>query len=236
MNMSVTSVLFDLDGTLVDPAGAITSGIRHALVAHGLSDPGEARVETLVGPPLQVGLRTIEGVTDENIDSIIATYRARYEEVGMDESRIYPGIVALLEALRSENIYVAVTTAKPVDIARLLLDRKGLTEHLDAIHGNAGEHGAMGSSKTHIVAEALSHANLDAKSSVVVGDRYYDLDAARDNSVASIGVAWGFAQGDELSKADRQVDNVKELAQALLGERAASSIEIEASVMQEGAE
>lgn len=235
MNMSVTSVLFDLDGTLVDPAGAITSGIRHALVAHSLPDPGEARVEALVGPPLQVGLRTLDGVTDENIDSIIATYRARYEEVGMDDSLIYPGIVSLLEALRQENIYVAVTTAKPVNIARLLLERKGLTEHLDAIHGNADEHGSTGSSKTHIVAEALSHGDLEASSSVVVGDRYYDLDAARDNSVASIGVAWGFAQGDELASADLQVENVSELAKAILGEQMARSFEIEASVMQEGA-
>jgi len=235
VNMSVTSVLFDLDGTLVDPAGAITSGIRHALVAHGLSDPGEARVEALVGPPLQVGLRTLAGVTDENIESIIGSYRSRYEEVGMDESKVYPGILPLLEALRRKNIYVAVTTAKPVNIARLLLDRKGLTEHLDAIHGNAGEHGTMGSSKTHIVAEALSHAELDANSCVVVGDRYYDLDAARENSVASIGVAWGFAQGDELTQADQKVQTVRELAQVLLGDEFARSLEVEVNVMQEGA-
>jgi len=235
VNMSVTSALFDLDGTLVDPAGAITSGIRHALVAHGLADPGESRVEALVGPPLQVGLRTIEGVTDTNIDQIIATYRTRYEEVGMDESKVYPGIIELLQALRRANIYVAVTTAKPVNIARLLLDRKGLTEHLDAIHGNDGEHGAMGSSKTHIVAAALKDAELDASSSVVIGDRYYDVDAARENSVSSIGVAWGFAQGDELSHADLLVDTTQQLAVALLGEQAAKSLELEPNVMQEGA-
>lgn len=236
MNMSVTSALFDLDGTLVDPAGAITSGIRHALVAHGLADPGEAQVEALVGPPLQVGLRTISGVTDENIEKIIATYRTRYEEVGMDESKVYPGIIELLQALRRANVYVAVTTAKPVNIARMLLDRKGLTEHLDAIHGNEGEHGAMGSSKAHIVAAALKDADLDASSSVVIGDRYYDVDAARENSVKSIGVSWGFAQGDELSDADLVVDSVTELAAALLGEQAAEIFETEASVVQKGAE
>ena len=235
MNMSVTSALFDLDGTLVDPAGAITSGIRHALVAHGLADPGEAQVEALVGPPLQVGLRTIDGVTDENIEKIIATYRSRYEEVGMDESKIYPGIIQLLQALRRANIYVAVTTAKPVNIARMLLDRKGLTEHLDAIHGNDSEHGEMGSSKTHIVAAALKDADLDASSSVVIGDRYYDVDAARENSVASIGVSWGFAQDNELSHADLLVDTTGQLAVALLGEQIAQTLESENNGVQEGA-
>ncbi|MGH3651619.1 HAD hydrolase-like protein [Glutamicibacter sp.] len=233
--MSVTSVLFDLDGTLVDPAGAITSGIRHAVTSHGLADPGEARVEALVGPPLQIGLRTLDGVTDENIDSIIAAYRARYAEVGMAESVIYPGIAALLDALRSAGIYVAVTTAKPINIARQLIARKGLDEHLDAIHGNADEHGSMGSSKTHIVAEALKHGQLDPASSVVVGDRYYDWDAARENSVASVGVAWGFAQDDELQQAGTTVATTRDLAALLLGAQLANTLNLDEDLMQEGA-
>ncbi|MCS3491578.1 MULTISPECIES: HAD hydrolase-like protein [unclassified Glutamicibacter] len=233
--MSVTSVLFDLDGTLVDPAGAITSGIRHAVTSHGLADPGEARVEALVGPPLQIGLRTLDGVTDENIDSIIAAYRARYAEVGMAESVIYPGIVALLDALRAAGIYVAVTTAKPINIARQLIARKGLDEHLDAIHGNADEHGSMGSSKTHIVAEALEHGQLDPASSVVVGDRYYDWDAARENSVASVGVAWGFAQDDELQQAGATVATTRDLAELLLGAQLANTLNLDDDLMQEGA-
>lgn len=235
MNKSVTSVLFDLDGTLVDPAGAITSGIRHALLAHGVADPGEARVEALVGPPLQVGLRTLPGVADGNIDAIIASYRARYAEVGMDESEIYPGMVQLLQALRAAGIHVAVTTAKPIAIARQLIARKGLDAHLDAIHGNADEHGTMGSSKTHIVAEALEYGKLDPARSVVVGDRHYDWDAAAENSVASIGVAWGFAQAGELQRADRQVSTAKELAALLLGARAAGTLDLDENIMQEGA-
>lgn len=233
--MSVTSVLFDLDGTLVDPAGAITSGIRHAVTSHGLADPGEARVEALVGPPLQIGLRTLDGVTDENIDSIIAGYRARYAEVGMGQSVIYPGVVALLDALREAGIHVAVTTAKPINIARQLIARKGLDAHLDAIHGNADEHGSMGSSKTHIVAEALQHGKLDPATSVVVGDRHYDWDAARANSVASIGVAWGFAQDGELQQADAIAATTKELAVLLLGTQVAAKPGLDENLMQEGA-
>lgn len=230
--MSVTSVLFDLDGTLVDPAGAITSGIRHALVAHGLTDPGEEFVEGLVGPPLQVGLRTIAGVTDENIDLIIAEYRKRYSEVGMAQSVVYPGIRLLLGALREAGIHVAVTTAKPENIALELIDKQGLEPLFDAIHGNAGEHGKMGSSKTHIVAEALRAGKLDPLTSVVVGDRYYDLDAARENGVRSIGVAWGFALPNELDVADHQVSTAGELASLLLeGQHLAS---FEEQLLQEG--
>lgn len=233
--MSVASVLFDLDGTLVDPAGSITSGIRYALVAHGIPDPGEERVEALVGPPLQVGLRTIEGVTDANIDSIIAAYRQRYSEVGMRQSAVYPGMRQLLDALRAAGIHTAVTTAKPLPIARELIAKQGLDTSLDAVHGNNGEGGSHGSSKAHIVAAALRHANLDPARSVVVGDRYYDLDAARENSVASIGVRWGFAQGDELDAADYRVSSAAELAVLLLGKDAAAQANPD-ELLQEGAQ
>ena len=233
--MSVASVLFDLDGTLVDPAGSITSGIRHALVAHGLTDPGEEKIEALVGPPLQVGLRTLDGVTEQNIDSIIAAYRARYAEVGMRQSKVYPGLRTLLGALQAAGIHTAVTTAKPLPIARELIAAQDLNGSLDAVHGNTGEGGSHGSSKAHIVAAALEHAGLDPARSVVVGDRHYDLDAARANGVTSIGVRWGFAQGDELDAADYRVATAAELAQLLLGERAAAELNFE-KPMQEGAQ
>ncbi|PRA12605.1 haloacid dehalogenase [Arthrobacter sp. MYb211] len=225
-------MLFDLDGTLVDPAGSITSGIRHALVAHDVADPGEEAVEALVGPPLQIGLRTLDGVTDENIDQIIAAYRARYAAVGMAASRVYPGLRELLAALRAAGIYVAVTTAKPEPIARDLIAKQGLDSSLDAIFGNASEHGSLGSSKTHIVRAALQAGELDPARTVVVGDRYYDLDAARENSVASIGVSWGFALPNELDAADHLADSVPELAVLLLGEERAAALN--GQPMQEG--
>ncbi len=233
--MSVASVLFDLDGTLVDPAGSITSGIRHALVAHGIPDPGEENVEALVGPPLQVGLRTLEGVTDENIDSVIAAYRVRYAEVGMRQSTVYPGMREVLDGLRAAGIHVAVTTAKPLPIARELIAVQGLDSSLDAIHGNSSEGGSHGSSKAHIVAAALTQAELDPAHCVVVGDRHYDLDAARDNGVRSIGVHWGFAQGDELDAADFQVSTAAQLAHLLLGEQLAAELNLEKQ-LQEGAQ
>lgn len=230
--MSVTSVLFDLDGTLVDPAGSITSGIRHALVANGVTDPGEEAVEALVGPPLQIGLRTLDGVSDGNIEKIIANYRARYAEVGMAASRVYPGIRELLASLREAGIYVAVTTAKPEPIARELIRKQELDSLLDAVFGNASEHGSMGSSKTHIVQAALTAGKLDPASCIVVGDRHYDLDAARENSVASIGVSWGFALENELDVADHQVATVQELAMLLLGEEGAA--QLASKMIQEG--
>ncbi|MEF9873846.1 MAG: HAD hydrolase-like protein, partial [Glutamicibacter sp.] len=84
-------------------------------------------------------------------------------------------------------------------------------------------------------AEALEHGQLDPASSVVVGDRYYDWDAARENSVASVGVAWGFAQDDELQQAGATVATTRDLAELLLGAQLANTLNLDDDLMQEGA-
>ncbi len=104
-----SAVLLDLDGTLVDPAGAITSGIRHALTQAQIPDPGEEKLLSLIGPPLTIGLAGIDGVEAGNIGSLIAAYRAQYAETGMAASRPYPGVPELLAALRAAGTTVLPT-------------------------------------------------------------------------------------------------------------------------------
>lgn len=212
---STACVLFDLDGTLVDPAGAITSGIRQALRSNGVADPGEDAVESLVGPPLRIGLAELPGVTAQNLDKIIADYRQEYAARGMAASRVYPGLRTLLRDLRASGVHVAVATAKPEPIARELIRVQGLDSDLDAIYGNDDEGGAHGTSKAHIVARALATSAVDAERTVMVGDRHYDHDAAQAHGLGFIGVLWGFAQDGEFSAVEHLAADATELAELL---------------------
>lgn len=214
-----SAVLLDLDGTLVDPAGAITSGIRHALGKAKIPDPGEEKLLSLIGPPLTIGLATIDGVSEDNIGELIATYRAQYAFSGMAESRPYPGVVELLGALRTAGVKVLVATAKPTKIAAKLLEVQGLAGLLDGIFGNDDEGDGRSSSKTHILAAAIREHDLDPAQCVMVGDRRYDIEAAHENQVTSIGVGWGFAGDGELEAAGAgaHATDVPELAGMLLG-------------------
>lgn len=198
------TVLFDLDGTLVDPAGGITGGILHALERNGLDHPGDDALNLLIGPPLAVGLLGLPGMTEELLPRVIADYRTEYDRHGLDASRVYSGIPALLGQLREAGCRLAVATSKPEPLARRLLAAKDLDAFFDSIHGSAPEEASTApatAGKAHIVAAALHATGGGTGDTVMVGDRLYDIEGARANSLTALGVSWGFAADGELEAA-----------------------------------
>ncbi|MEH0109912.1 HAD hydrolase-like protein [Tersicoccus sp. MR15.9] len=204
------AVLFDLDGTLVDPAGAITGGITQALAQHALPIPPDAALRSMVGPPLAQSLGTIASVPADRLAAVIATYRDRYRAEGMGASRVYPGVADLLVRLREHGYRLAVATQKPVGLATELLAATGLLDAFDVVHGSSDdEEDPVPLTKTQIVAAALADLGLttvtdetgsapEHRTAVMVGDRQHDMRGAADNGLAGIGVAWGFAGDREL--------------------------------------
>ncbi|WP_225873773.1 HAD hydrolase-like protein [Zafaria cholistanensis] len=222
MNFPPRYVLFDLDGTLVDPAGAITGGIRHALLSSGIPDPGQELLDTLVGPPLAHGLMTVPGMTEDQLPAVIRDYRYEYLRHGIFEGHPYPGIPGLLDGLRAAGIALAVATSKPEHIALALLEAQGLLDRFDAVRGaTAAEQDSLaeGPGKGHIVRTALEALAADPEAAVMVGDRHYDVQGAAVCGLECIGVSWGFALPGELEAAGAAaiVDSAHELEEILFG-------------------
>lgn len=223
------AILLDLDGTLVDPAGGITGGILHALLRNGIDHPGEARLNSLVGPPLASGLMTVPGMTEDLLPRVIADYRDEYAAHGLAASRVYPGIPELLQALRADGRILAVATSKPEPLARQLLAAKGLDGYFASIHGSAPDEvsaPSRTSGKPHIVAAALAATGQGEDGTVMVGDRLHDIEGARVNGLSAVGVSWGFAADGELEAAGAVavVHSARELGR-LLGAIAAEADE-----------
>jgi phosphoglycolate phosphatase len=195
-------VLLDLDGTLVDPAGAITGGIAAALDHQGLPVPSPERLRTLVGPPLREGLRSLEGVTEDNLPAVIAHYRAGYRDHGMAASTVYPGVRQALEDLSADH-RLAVATSKPQTLARQLLRIQDLDHHFQAICGSNDDESAPvppHGTKVQAMADALAAAGHPGQA-VMVGDRHFDLHGASHHGMPGIGVLWGFGDRRELEEA-----------------------------------
>jgi phosphoglycolate phosphatase len=199
-------ILFDLDGTLVDPAGAITGGISSALRSHGLPVPDDDALQSMVGPPLVHSLTALGGVPAARVQEVMATYRAGYVSTGMAQSLPYPGVARCVEVLAAEGAVVAVATQKPEWLAEELLEAQGLRHLFASVHGSPRDETAAVGGKEPIIRAALEHHGWHAGGSVagravMVGDRRHDVEGALANGLACIGVAWGFAAPGELEDA-----------------------------------
>jgi phosphoglycolate phosphatase len=195
-------VIFDLDGTLVDPAGGITDGIAAALTELGLSVPGAALMDAMIGPKLSHSLTEIAGVPAARLDEAIRIYRAHYLATGIAQSRLYPGILDLLESFAAAGRPIAVATQKPEGIARTVLEHHGIAGLFHSIRGSAADESAAAAGpagKAGIVAAAL--ADLGTEHAVMVGDRAQDVAGAAANGLECVGVGWGFAPDGELREA-----------------------------------
>ncbi|WP_211880530.1 HAD hydrolase-like protein [Pseudarthrobacter albicanus] len=202
MTHTTVPVIFDLDGTLVDPAGGISDGIAAALTELGIAVPGQARLDAMIGPKLSHSLVDIAGVPAEQLEEAIRIYRAHYLSTGIAQSRLYPGIRALLDSFVDAGRPIAVATQKPEHLARIVLAHHGIDTCFGFIRGSAADEAGAAtgpSGKAGIVAAAL--ADLGTQHAVMVGDRAQDVAGAAANGLDCIGVAWGFALDGELREA-----------------------------------
>jgi phosphoglycolate phosphatase len=195
-------VIFDLDGTLVDPAGGITDGIAAALTEFGIPVPSQDLLDAMVGPKLSDSLLTIAGVPPAMLKNVIRSYRMRYLDTGISQSRLYPGIAELLESYSAAGRPVAVATQKPENLAHVVLEHHKISRRFAAIRGSAVDETATAAGpigKTGIIAAAM--ADLRTQHAIMVGDRAQDVAGALANGIDCIGVSWGFAPDGELEAA-----------------------------------
>jgi len=188
--------VFDLDGTISDPAVGIGRSINHALRCFDYPAISARDVSKFIGPPLDDTFRRIVGsATEERIVGLVAKYRERYAEIGYSENVIYPGMVEVLGCLDEAGIGLALCTSKRSDFAERILARFGIRDRFRVLSG-----GDIGISKEKQLADLLDRRLID-KSSIMIGDRAVDIAAAKANGLRSAGVLWGHGSLEELRAA-----------------------------------
>ncbi len=190
-------LVFDLDGTLSDPAVGIGRSINHALAHYGYPTIPEAQVPQFIGPPLDTSFGALTGSTDPgHLAELVAKYRERYADVGYAENILYPGIPEALETLAAAGVSMGLCTSKRVDFAQSILKLFGLEQHFRFLSG-----GDIGVHKRQQLASLLSVGSIQP-TSIMIGDRAIDISAAKSNGLRPIGVLWGHGSAEELTRAD----------------------------------
>lgn len=191
-------VIFDLDGTLADSSPGILWSFRSTLEVIGF-EADEGYLRHLIGPPLGESFRSL-GVAEQDIDRVVEIYREFYARRGVHEAALYDGVVPTLQALVDEGVRLGVATAKRVDFAHEMLTSLGVAAHFDLIAGASLDLSVTG--KYEIMTQVLEQWAVRESADVwMVGDRHYDMVAARAHGVMAVGAQWGFGSDEELTEA-----------------------------------
>jgi phosphoglycolate phosphatase len=197
-------LFFDLDGTLIDPFPGITQSIQYALRELGYPVPPAESLRGCIGPPLRESLaQLMPGAAEEQLACGIEKYRARFRRVGIYENQLYPGIVEALRQLRQSGHSLSIATSKPTIFARQIIAHHGLDEFFQVIEGS--ELDGTRSDKRELLAHLLKRPHPAAGPVVMIGDRLYDMVAAKFNQVTGVGVLWGYGSREELTTAGASV-------------------------------
>ncbi len=198
--MRYDTVLFDLDGTLTDPADGICRSIKYALEKAGLPVEPKASYHRWIGPPLADSFQRFAHVPPEQAETLVRYYRERFSVTGMFENRVYPGVPELLDSLSGAGCRLLVATSKPTVFARQILEHFGLLSRFLLVSGVSLEH--MNATKEEVIETALLDAGVtDRRRCVMVGDRFYDTEAAARCGLDAVGVLYGYGSPEELKNA-----------------------------------
>ncbi|WP_226664843.1 HAD hydrolase-like protein [Microbulbifer aggregans] len=189
-------LLFDLDGTLSDPAEGFVNSMNYALVAHDFAPLDANTLTPYIGPPLETTIASLADSDDQGlVRSMVDKYRERYADIGYAENRLYPGISETLAKLgQRDNIRLGVCTSKRADFAKRILEQFNLKHHFEFVSG-----GDVGIAKWQQL-EGLLADNAISTRSLMIGDRHFDLSAAAKNQLPSAGVLWGYGSRAELNE------------------------------------
>ena len=200
--MTRLNLLFDLDGTLTDSREGIVRSIQYALDRVGLPGIPEEDLHWCVGPPLVESLAKLLGSERSHLaPQALEHYQCRYSEVGIYENRPYDGIRECLDELDGfADLYVA--TSNLTTFSRRILAHFSLEGHFRKVQGCRDWSGA---DKGRLIADLLRSEGFDPDRTVMIGDRRHDIQGARENRIASVGILWGYGTEQELTVAGAEV-------------------------------
>jgi phosphoglycolate phosphatase len=221
MIMTAHTIVFDLDGTLVDTAPDLINALNHVLDREGLPPVPLQSARNMIGAGarklIERGLEA-EGrsVGVEDINRLTADFIAYYADHIADESRPFEGLEAALDHLAARGHRLAVCTNKLEWLSKRLLDALGLSPRFAAICG-ADTFGVQKPDPT-ILRETVARAGGQLSTSIMVGDAGTDVGVARRAGVPVIGVSFGYTDIPIADlKPDRLIHHMKDLPGAVTG-------------------
>jgi len=214
--MHLRAALFDLDGTLLDSLHDIGEAMNHALTLHGLPGHSLSDYRRFVGEGVRVLVaRAVPTGSEDTRASVLAAYKAFYDEHLLEHTRPYPGVLGMLSQLAGEGVNLAVLSNKPDEATRRLVAALLPDVPFGAVYGERA--GVPRKPDPTAALGIAAELGVEPGDCAFIGDTAVDMDTARAAGMYSVGVTWGFRGVEELQAhgARALAHTADELLQAL---------------------
>ncbi len=194
---SFQTLLFDLDGTLVDHFAAIHRAHTHTMLQLGLAAPTMEQVRAAVGGGVEVAVRRLVG--PERTAEALAIYRPFWDATMLENVNLLPGARELLDRLHARGATLAVLTNKHGPSSRLVCQHLGIAGLLRGIFGATDTPWLK--PQPEFTAHALRVLGATPAGALLVGDSPYDVQTGRNGRMPSWCVTTGTHDAAELQAA-----------------------------------
>jgi len=196
MNKRVT-ILFDLDGTLIDSTEAILRSFYDTFRDYGRTPPPEKEIITLIGHPLDFMFAHL-GIPEAEVSRYVTRYKSHYRIRSKPMTRFLPGAKeAIEEAYRFARL--GVVTTKTGLYSKILLEHMGVMHYFDVLIGR--EDVIHPKPHPEPILKALHSMEVKYYENVwMIGDTCMDMKSAEDVGIGAIGVLSGYGSEKSLRK------------------------------------
>lgn len=197
----MTTILFDLDGTVIDSTDAILESFAVTFEKQGFAHNDEAAVRSLIGHPLSVMFSRL-GVEQERVDNFVMTYKSHYRTIANAKTLLLPGAREAVEAAAS-FARLGVVTTKTGKYSRDILDNLGIGCYFETVIGFED----VANPKPHPepIQKALSEMKVSTESVWMIGDTHLDILSAKAAAVNHVAVSSGYESRETLEKYTKTV-------------------------------
>jgi phosphoglycolate phosphatase len=214
--MNYTTVLWDLDGTILNSGPGVFDSFRKTFDAIGYPQPTDDQLRTFVGPPLRDTFREILGFTREQTQHALETYRDFYLAGGALNATLFDGVLDVVAASKAAGITNSLATSKAITGVRTVGEHFDFLKYFDFLGTADVDAGRL--NKIDVVTYALDGlaklgANLERV--ILIGDRIHDIEGARHHGIEVALVTWGYGSQAEWDQADAILETPQQLARLL---------------------
>lgn len=199
----IKTVLFDLDGTLLNTLTDLSNSVNYALSSHHLPQRTELEVRSFLGNGIHnlIEKSVPENTPSELLEDVFQSFKSYYLQHGLDSTAPYPGIISLLKALQQKSVKMAIISNK-VDTAVQQLNKKFFSDYIGIAVGEKPQ--IRRKPEPDSVLLAMKALDANPATTLYVGDSEVDYETAHSAGIRCALVTWGFR--DRLDLEDLHAD------------------------------